>query len=188
MELFAEQSKILCLFLMTLPADDCVAFSADSATFRYDAGAAGTTKLVADSATTWTAPIFDAKFLFAAANDGIYIYNAKIASTPGNFARVSTQAFLANKKVWVTTSAIVVLSWDSTGTGDVKNYKVHAIDRPGTGESAYTFVGTIEGQFYNTVTGASPEISVSPSLELISVYGKSSTTAFFSKLCQSSMV
>ena len=163
-------------------ADDCVAFSADSATYRYDSAAAGTTKFVADSATTWTSPIFDARFSFAAANDGVYIYNAKIASNPGNFARVLTQAFLANKRVWVTTSAIVVLSWDSTGTGDIKNYKVHAIDRPGSGESAYTLVGTIEGQFYNTVAGASPEVSVSPSLELITVYGKSSTTAFFSKV------
>jgi hypothetical protein len=43
-------------------------------------------------------------------------------------------------------------------------------------------VGTIEGQFYNTVAGASPEISVSSSLELITVYGKSSSTAFFSKV------
>jgi hypothetical protein len=163
-------------------ADGCVAFSADAATYRYDSAATTTTKFVADSATTWTAPAFNAQFSFAAANDGVYIYNAKTTSTPGNFARVLAQTFLTNKRVWTTTSAIVVLSWDSAGTGDVKNFKVHAIARPATGQSAYTLVGTIEGQFYNTVAGASPEISVSTSLELITVYGKSGAATFFSKV------
>jgi hypothetical protein len=40
-------------------ADECTAMSVDSATYRYDGTATGT-KFVADAATTWTAPAFNA--------------------------------------------------------------------------------------------------------------------------------
>lgn len=49
-------------------ADGCTALSVDGATYHYDAGAAGTTKFIADTATTWTAPAFVADFSFAVAN------------------------------------------------------------------------------------------------------------------------
>lgn len=119
--------------------------------------------------------------MFAAANDGIYKYNPKVGATPGSFSRVHSVAFLANKRIWTTTGAIVVFSWASTGTNNMKDYKVHAFKRPSAVETSYVLAGTIEGQFHSTVADEAPEISVSKELKIVAVYGKSAAAAFFTK-------
>jgi hypothetical protein len=114
-------------------ADGCEAFSSDTATYHYDATIASGTKFVADSATTWTAPVFNTAFSFAAANDGLYKYNPKVGGTPGSYSRVYTASFLPNKRIWFIDGAIIVFSWASTGTADIKDYKVHSIALPSFG-------------------------------------------------------
>ncbi len=42
-------------------------------------------------------------------------------------------------------------------------------------------VGSFTGQFYNTVSGAAPEISVSAELDLVTIYGKINVSGFFAK-------
>lgn len=128
-------------------SDDCSAFSADSGTYHFDDSitAGGATKFVPDDATTWTAPVFSSDFNFAAANDGIYKYTPKTADDPGMYSRVHSVTLLANKRIWTTATAIIIVSWASTGTDDMKDYKVHSFLRPTGIQTVYTLVGSIEG-------------------------------------------
>jgi len=163
---------------------NCLALSVDLLTYRWNSG---TTAYVADAATTWVNPVFSNDFTFAAADDGIYVYTAAVVSpaTLGNYAKVTMSptatTFLANKRIWTSATNVLVFSWDSTGTSDIKNYKVHSFKRPVSPATTYTLIGSIEGTFYETVAAASPQISVSSLLKVVVVYGKSSSTAFFSK-------
>lgn len=76
---------------------------------------------------------------------------------------------------------ILVASWtDSTSTtNNTKNYVVRAFVSSG---STFELVGSIEGQYFDTIVNAAPTFSVSPSLEDVVIYGKSNSTTFFARM------
>lgn len=158
-------------------ADLCKAIKINDAVYHLDTTvtAQGATKYVLDGlpSTAWINPVLSDDFSYVADNAGLYVYNP----TTRNYTSVLNNTFYTKKKMWSTSEAIVVYSWDTT-TGVIDNYSVQAFSIPTSG-TTYNLVGKMEGTYYNWM--GSPTISLSQTLRTIVIYGKSNETTFFAR-------
>lgn len=121
-----------------------MAVKIDSAVYHSGTPAsAGATQFATDTLPTpaWANPVFSSDFKYVAGDAGLYAYTASSKT----YARIVDTTFYTNKKVWSTSSAIVVFSWADGTPSTTKNFKVIAYAITAGTPITYNEVGKIEG-------------------------------------------